>query len=136
VAKASAGSADLPDKAALDRIHSKLSAALDESPTVERRFTRRVMLRTFGLSAPASSLRGAHVVFKLSSSVAGPRLIRCHVFDGDGVMLPVYARNLLLNDASTTFVLPSALNDIAGTYTIRATDVVSGATAETRISLK
>ena len=89
-----------------------------------------------GLSGPASSLRGAHVVFKLSSSVAGPRLIRCHVFGGDGVMLPVYARNLLLNDASTTFVLPSALNDIAGAYTIRATDVVSGATAETRISLK
>jgi len=45
--------ADLPDKAALDRIHSKLSAALDESPTVERRFTRRVMLRTFGTAAAA-----------------------------------------------------------------------------------
>jgi Rieske Fe-S protein len=46
-------SADLPDKAALDRIHSKLSVALDESPTVERRFTRRLMLRTFGTAAAA-----------------------------------------------------------------------------------
>jgi Rieske Fe-S protein len=45
--------ADLPDKAALDRIHSKLSAALDESPVVERHITRRVMLRTFGTAAAA-----------------------------------------------------------------------------------
>ena len=52
LASARAG-ADLPDKAALDRIHSKLSAALDESPTVERRFTRRVMLRAFGTAAAA-----------------------------------------------------------------------------------
>jgi cytochrome b6-f complex iron-sulfur subunit len=45
--------ADLPDKAALDRIHSKLSAALDESPEVERRMTRRTWLRTFGTAAAA-----------------------------------------------------------------------------------
>jgi cytochrome b6-f complex iron-sulfur subunit len=45
--------ADLPDKAALDRIHGKLSAALDESPVVERHITRRVMLRTFGTAAAA-----------------------------------------------------------------------------------
>jgi hypothetical protein len=88
------------------------------------------------LSGPASSLRGEHVVFTLSSSVAGPRLIRCHVFGPGGVMLPVYARSLLLNDTGTTFILPSALNDIAGPYTIRATDVVTGATAETKITFK
>lgn len=45
--------ADLPDKAALDRIHSKLSAALDESPVVERHLTRRTLLRTFGTAAAA-----------------------------------------------------------------------------------
>ena len=45
--------ADLPDKAALDRIHSKLSAALDESPVMDRRLTRRAMLRTFGAAAAA-----------------------------------------------------------------------------------
>src|SRR5260370_39389307 len=39
--------ADLPDKAALDRIHQRLSARLDESPRIEARFTRRVWLRTF-----------------------------------------------------------------------------------------
>ena len=45
--------ADLPDKAALDRIHGKLSAALDESHVVERHVTRRTLLRTLGTAAAA-----------------------------------------------------------------------------------
>jgi Rieske Fe-S protein len=45
--------ADLPDKAALDRIHSKLAAALDERPVLDRHFTRRMLLRTFGTAAAA-----------------------------------------------------------------------------------
>lgn len=45
--------ADLPDKAALDRIHSRLAAALDESPALDRHFTRRMLLRTFGTAAAA-----------------------------------------------------------------------------------
>jgi len=88
------------------------------------------------LKGAASSQLGEHVAFALASSTAGPRLIRCHVFGPDGLMLPVYARSLLVNDKASTFVLPSALNDVAGTYTIRATDVVTGATAETKIALK
>ncbi|MEA2643303.1 MAG: hypothetical protein QOG08_329, partial [Chloroflexota bacterium] len=45
--------ADLPDKAALNRIHKKLSAALDESPVAERQLTRRTWLRTMGTAAAA-----------------------------------------------------------------------------------
>ena len=45
--------ADLPDKAALDRIHSKLAAAMDESPALDRHVTRRMLLRTFGTAAAA-----------------------------------------------------------------------------------
>jgi cytochrome b6-f complex iron-sulfur subunit len=45
--------ADLPDKAALDRIHSRLAAALDESPALDRHVTRRILLRTFGTAAAA-----------------------------------------------------------------------------------
>jgi cytochrome b6-f complex iron-sulfur subunit len=45
--------ADLPDKTALERIHRKLSAALDESPVVERHLTRRTLLRTLGTAAAA-----------------------------------------------------------------------------------
>lgn len=44
---------DLPDKAALDRIHGRLSAALDESPAVERRLSRRAWLQTAGAAAAA-----------------------------------------------------------------------------------
>ncbi len=88
------------------------------------------------LKGPASSQLGEHVAFALASSTAGPRLIRCHVFGPDGLMLPVYARTLLVNDKASKFVLPSALNDLTGPYTIRATDVVTGATAETKITFK
>jgi Rieske Fe-S protein len=45
--------ADLPDKAALDRIHSRLAAAMDESPALDRHVTRRMLLRTFGTAAAA-----------------------------------------------------------------------------------
>jgi hypothetical protein len=51
-------------------------------------------------------------------------------------MLPGYARNLFFDNSTATFVLPSALNDLAGAYTIRATDVVTGATAEIKVTLK
>jgi cytochrome b6-f complex iron-sulfur subunit len=45
--------ADLPDKAALDRIHRRLSQALDASPVVDLRPTRRTWLRTLGTAAAA-----------------------------------------------------------------------------------
>jgi len=45
--------ADVPDRAALDRIHQRLAEALDESPTLERRFSRRAWLRTAGAAAAA-----------------------------------------------------------------------------------
>ena len=91
---------------------------------------------TIALKGPLSASRGEHVAFMLSSSIAGPRLIRCHVFGPDGLMLPGYARNLRFDNSTAPFVLPSALNDPAGAYTIRATDVVTGATAEIKVTLK
>jgi cytochrome b6-f complex iron-sulfur subunit len=45
--------ADVPDKAALDRIHQRLAEALDESPTLDRRLSRRAWLRTAGAAAAA-----------------------------------------------------------------------------------
>ncbi len=85
---------------------------------------------TIVIRGPAASSRGEHPAFSISSSIPGDGIIRCHVFGPDGSMLPVYARNLLMGNKSATFVFPSALNDPAGSYTIRATDVVTGATAE------
>ncbi len=88
------------------------------------------------LRGPATASLGEHVSFSLVSSTPGRRLIRCHVFAPDGSLLSLYARNVLLDDGTATFVLPAALNDRAGAYTIQATDVVTGATAETKIDLK
>jgi len=91
---------------------------------------------TITLDGPAAASLGEHPAFTLAASKPGRRLIRCHVFAPDGSMLPGYARNVLLENTAATFVLPSALNDPAGRYTISATDVVTGATAETKITLQ
>jgi cytochrome b6-f complex iron-sulfur subunit len=45
--------ADVPDKAALDRIHQRLAEALNESAVVDRRLSRRAWLRTAGAAAAA-----------------------------------------------------------------------------------
>jgi cytochrome b6-f complex iron-sulfur subunit len=45
--------ADVPDKAALERIHQRLAEALDESAVVDRRLSRRAWLRTAGAAAAA-----------------------------------------------------------------------------------
>ncbi|HZE71558.1 MAG TPA: beta-galactosidase trimerization domain-containing protein [Pyrinomonadaceae bacterium] len=88
------------------------------------------------ISGPGNAALGDHVKFKIDSSTSGPRLIRCHVFAPDGALLAVYARNVLLNSSTASFVLPSALNDSAGVYTVSVTDVVTGAGANTKITLK
>ena len=91
---------------------------------------------TLALNAPTAASRGEHVRMEITSSVRGPRLVRCHVFGPDGSMMPAYAQNLLIDNASTTFTFPSALNDPVGSYLVRATDIVSGATTETKLVLK
>jgi hypothetical protein len=91
---------------------------------------------TITLRGPAAASLGEHPAFTIASSRPGRTLIRCHVFAPDGSMLPAYASNMLLDHATKSFVLPSALNDPPGTYTIRATDVLTGATSETKIILK
>jgi len=45
--------ADVPDKAALDRIHQRIAEALDERAVVDRRLSRRAWLRTAGAAAAA-----------------------------------------------------------------------------------
>jgi hypothetical protein len=91
---------------------------------------------TITLQGPTTALRGEHPRFELTASRPGRRLVRCHVFAPDGSMLPDYSHNVLVDSPAGTFVLPTALNDPVGTYTIRATDVVTGATVQTRIILK
>jgi hypothetical protein len=91
---------------------------------------------TITLRGPAVASLGEHPAFTISASRPGRSLISCHVFAPDGSMLPAYASNILLDHVTKTFVLPSALNDPSGAYTIRAKDVVTGATGETKIILQ
>lgn len=88
------------------------------------------------LRGPAEAPLGAHPDFAISSSTAGRHLLRCHIFAPDGSMLPAYSSNVLLDKGAAPFILPSALNDAAGVYTLRVTDVVTGATAAAKITLK
>src|ERR1700730_5327471 len=75
--------ADLPDKAALDRIHRRLSERLDESPGVDSRFTRRVWLRTLGTAA-AAVVAGVALDEVLTHSSTGPVVAEPTVLTPDG----------------------------------------------------
>ena len=88
------------------------------------------------MEGPASAVPGDHVSFTLTSATTPRSLIRCHVFAPDGTRLPLYSTNLLLKNGRSTFVLPFALNDPKGKYTIRATNVVTGASVENVIELR
>jgi hypothetical protein len=63
-------------------------------------------------------------------------MFRWHVHGPDGAFLPEYAQVTVAEGASAAFVLPSALNDPAGEYRVKATDVLGGASAETRLRLE
>jgi len=87
------------------------------------------------LSGPAEGNLGDRIRWKVKLSTGGKHLVRCHFFAPDGAFIPAYASSTLVEGSSAEVVLPSALNDSSGLYRIEAADVVSGASAETRIHL-
>ncbi len=91
---------------------------------------------TLTLTGPDAASRGEHPQFTLASSRPGKSLVRCHVSGPDGTFLHLYAQNLVLEKGAATFTLPSAFNDAAGEYTIKVTDVITGATAEAKLTLQ
>lgn len=74
--------ADLPDKAALDRIHRRLAERLDDSPAMEGRYSRRVWMRTFGTAAAAAVL-GVAIDEVVTRTGAGAPIVAA-----DGVLTP------------------------------------------------
>ncbi len=91
---------------------------------------------SISLSGPAAAVRGEHPRFIIRSSAPGKTVVRCHFLEPDGAFLPAYARNVLLEKGAGEVVLPSALSDAEGTYTLRVTDVVTGAAVETKVTLR
>ena len=62
--------------------------------------------------------------------------LRFHVFGPDARLRPEYALNAIAEGPELALVLPSALNDPIGEYRLKATDVLSGATAEAALRLE
>jgi hypothetical protein len=76
------------------------------------------------------------VAFAAASAKATRRLLRWHVHGPSGAFLPEYARATVADDEKAAFVLPTALNDPAGEYRVRVTDVLTGASAEKAVLLE
>ena len=87
------------------------------------------------LTGPREAKRGTAPVFAVTLP-PGKRLLRWHVHGPGGAFLPEYARTAVAEGSTATFTLPSALNDEAGEYRVRVTDVLSGASAETTLRLE
>jgi len=88
------------------------------------------------LSGPASAALGDQPEFTIKLARPGKAIVRCHLFGPDGAFLPSYARNVLIDNGAGTVVLPSALNDAAGQYTLKVTDVMTGAGATATLLLR
>jgi hypothetical protein len=91
---------------------------------------------TLQVTAPASARLGDVVRLSMKLSTPGRHLIRCHVFGPDGAFLPHYASNVLIGGTTGSIAFSAALNDPPGRYRVTLTDVVSGASAETAVTLK
>ena len=88
------------------------------------------------VDGPGSARAGDQVSFSFKSTTTVTGLVRCHVYGPDGNRLPIYSKNVLVENGRGTFSLPFALNDPTGKYVVRATDVVTGAVIEKSIELK
>ena len=88
------------------------------------------------IEGPTSAKLGQHVAFVVSSNTSGRGLVRCHVYSPGGTQLATYSTNLLLQNGTSSFVLPFALNDEPGRYVIRATDVLTGARFEKLVDVE
>jgi hypothetical protein len=88
------------------------------------------------LEGPGAARRGTAAAFTVTASTPGKRLLRLHVRGPEGEFLPEYARITVAEGPGATFVVPSALNDAAGEYRLRVTDVLSGASAEATLRLE
>jgi hypothetical protein len=88
------------------------------------------------LQSPRTAKPGEPILFTIASNQSADALLRVQTLAPDGTRLPLYSTNVMLHKGSGTFTLPFALNDVPGKYTVKATDVVTGASFQTTIELK
>ena len=65
------------------------------------------------------------VTLKINGSGAANHVVRIEVKGPDGV-LPHYGAQGLLEEGGWTYLLPTAINDTPGGWTLRVTDLISG----------
>jgi hypothetical protein len=88
------------------------------------------------LQSPRTAKPGEPILLTIASNQSADALLRVQTLAPDGTRLPLYSMNVMLHKGSGTFTLPFALNDVPGKYTVKATDVVTGASFQTTIELK
>jgi len=89
------------------------------------------------VSGPRSVRRGTNAEISVSSnSPAALDVIHLDAIDPVGNTVAHYSENLLITGTSTKKLLPFAVNDKPGVWTIRAKDLLSGATATAELVLE
>jgi hypothetical protein len=84
------------------------------------------------VSGPRGARLGANAEISISSSSATAfNVIHLDVIDPEGQTAAHYSRNLMIRGGGTTTLLPLAVNDKPGVWTIRATDLLGGAAVAT-----
>jgi hypothetical protein len=86
------------------------------------------------VSAPRGARRGANAEISVSSSSAAAlNVIHLDVIDPEDKTVAHYSGNLMIAGGENTRLLPFAVNDKPGVWTIRARDLLGGATATTEL---
>ena len=82
------------------------------------------------VSSPQGARLGTNAEISVSStSQAALDVIHLDVIDPEGNTIAYYSGNLLMTDSRITKLLPFAVNDKPGIWTLRATDLLGGAMA-------
>jgi hypothetical protein len=86
------------------------------------------------VDAPSVLARGETLVLDLKMAGEGSvklrSVIRIDVFDPKGAHIPYYSDNCEVSNGSGTQLFTTALNDVAGDWKIRLTEVISGVEKE------
>ena len=96
---------------------------------------KSVRVESVGPVAAGKPLRLKLVVEAASGRVEGRHVLRMTVTGPDGQERRWYAQNVLAPGGQATAVVPLALNERAGNYSIRVRDAMSGVTGSVTVSL-
>jgi len=89
------------------------------------------------ISGPRNTRLGSTAEFLIrSDSPAAVDVVHLDVIDPEGTTVEHYSGNLLVIQGSASKLLPFAFNDKPGTWTIRARDLLSGATVRVELKVK